>query len=162
MQRKLLVAVFFLLWTLMLSVQTGIFAQQAEVTMPTKISSRDAKIMSAVRAVMDAQAAAWNRGDIEGYMDGYARSDETTFISGDTLTRGWAVVLDRYKKHYDSREKMGQLAFSDLEIKPFDNDAAVVTGRWMLTREKDTPHGRFTLIFRRTKAGWRIVHDHTS
>ena len=123
---------------------------------------RDAKAKAAIRAVLDAQGAAWNRGDIEGYMDGYARSDDIVFISGDTLTRGWQTVLDRYKKNYDSREKMGQLAFSDLEIKPINKDSAVVLGRWQLTRAKDTPHGRFTLLFRRTKAGWRIVHDHTS
>ena len=90
------------------------------------------------------------------------RSDEIVFISGDSLTRGWQTVLDRYKRSYDSREKMGQLAFSDLEIKPVNKDSAVVLGRWRLTRANDTPHGRFTLIFRRTKEGWRIVHDHTS
>lgn len=155
MQRKLLVALFFPLWAIALSGPPDAFAQQ-------QMSGRDAKIMSAVRAVMDAQVAAWNRGDIEGYMDGYERSGETTFVSGDTLTRGWQVVLERYKKSYDSREKMGQLAFSDLEIKPVDKDSAVVIGRWQLTRAKDTPHGRFTLIFRKTKAGWRIIHDHTS
>ena len=155
MQRKLLAVVFFLMWMVASSFQTGAFAQ-------SKMSGRDAKIMNAVRAVMDAQTAAWNRGDIEGFMDGYERSDETTFVSGDTLTRGWKIVLERYKKNYDSREKMGQLAFSDLEIKPIDKDSAIVLGRWQLTREKDTPHGRFTLLFRRTKAGWRIVHDHTS
>ena len=155
MQRKLLAVVFVLMCMATTSFQNGAFAQ-------SKMSGRDAKIMSAVRAVMDAQAAAWNRGDIEGFMDGYERSDETTFISGDNLTRGWQTVLERYKKNYDSREKMGQLVFSDLEIKPADKDSAIVLGRWQLTRAKDTPHGRFTLLFRRTKAGWRIVHDHTS
>jgi uncharacterized protein (TIGR02246 family) len=125
-------------------------------------SSRDAKALAAIRAVLDAQVAAWNRGDIEGFMDGYARSDDIVFVSGDTVTHGWTVVLNRYKKGYDTREKMGTLAFSDLEIKVISKDAAVATGRWQLNREKDTPQGRFTLIFRRTKAGWRIVHDHTS
>lgn len=166
MQRKLLVAVFFLLWTIALYGRADAFTQQAGAnsssSAPPKTSGRDARMMSAVRAVMDAQVAAWNRGDIEGYMDGYARSDQTTFISGDTLTRGWQVVLERYKKGYDSREKMGQLAFSDLDIKPLNKDTAIVAGRWLLTREKDTPHGRFTLIFRLTRAGWRIIHDHTS
>jgi len=118
--------------------------------------------MVAIRAVLDAQVAAWNRGDLEGFMDGYARSDEIVFISGDSLTHGWQTVLDRYKKGYDTREKMGTLVFSELEIKVIGKDVAVATGRWQLTREKDTPHGRFTLIFRRRAEGWRIVHDHTS
>ena len=127
-----------------------------------KSNNRDAKAIAAVRAVLDAQVAAWNRGDIEGFMDGYWRSPETVFVSGDTVTHGWAVVLDRYKKGYDTREKMGTLAFSDLEIKVIGKDTAVALGRWQLTRAKDTPHGRFTLIFRRIQGGWRIIHDHTS
>jgi uncharacterized protein (TIGR02246 family) len=122
----------------------------------------DAKTIAAVRAVLDAQVAAWNRGDIEGFMDGYARSAETVFVSGDSVTRGWQTVLDRYKKGYSTREKMGTLAFSDLEIKVISKDAAVAHGRWQLTRAGDTPKGRFTLIFRRGQQGWRIVHDHTS
>jgi len=125
-------------------------------------SKRDAVTIAAVRAVLDAQRDAWNRGDIEGYMDGYARLAEITFVSGDTITRGWQTVHDRYKKNYDSREKMGTLTFSDLETSVLSNDAAVTIGRWHLQRTGDQPHGRFTLVFRRTRQGWRIVHDHTS
>jgi uncharacterized protein (TIGR02246 family) len=116
-----------------------------------------------VRAVLDAQAAAWNRGDIEGYMRGYAQSAEIVFVSGDSVTRGWQTVLERYKRGYDTREKMGALSFSELEIKPLSRDTAIVIGRWQLVRAGgDNPKGRFTLIFRRTRAGWRIIHDHTS
>jgi beta-aspartyl-peptidase (threonine type) len=142
----------------------GIFAPAAHAQQNgmTKASTRDDKLMREVRAVMDAQVEAWNRGDIDGFMRGYAQSPDTIFVSGDTVTRGWQTVLDRYKKGYDSREKMGQLTFSELEIMPFGKDAAVVIGRWQLKRANDTPHGRFTLIFRRSRAGWRIVHDHTS
>ena len=120
------------------------------------------RIVAAVRAVLEAQREAWNRGDVEGYMDGYERSENTVFVSGDNVSRGWQTVLDRYKKNYDSRDKMGTLTFSDLEITPMGNDTAVVLGRWHLQRANDEPHGRFTLILRRTKQGWRIVHDHTS
>jgi len=125
-------------------------------------SQRDANTIAAVHAVLDAQRDAWNRGDIEGFMDGYARSAEITFVSGDTITRGWQTVHDRYQKNYDSREKMGTLTFSDLETRVLSNDAAVTLGRWHLQRTGDQPHGRFTLVFRRTRQGWRIVHDHTS
>jgi uncharacterized protein (TIGR02246 family) len=127
-----------------------------------KQSKQEMKTITAIRAVLEAQTAAWNRGDIEGFMDGYARSKATVFVSGKTLTHGWQTVLDRYKKNYDTREKMGTLAFSDLVIKVVGSDAAHVIGRWQLTREKDAPHGRFTLIFRRIEGNWRIVHDHTS
>jgi ketosteroid isomerase-like protein len=115
-----------------------------------------------IRAVIEAQAAAWNRGDVSGYMDGYERADTTTLISGDRVTRGWQVVHDHYKKSYDTPEKMGKLAFSELEVKPLSEFYASVTGRWQLTRAADTPHGRFALIFRRTNAGWRIVQDTTT
>ena len=127
-----------------------------------KSASRNAKTIAAVRAVLDAQRDAWNRGDVDGYMEGYARSKDTVFVSGDNVTRGWQTVLDRYKKNYNSRAKMGTLTFSDLEITPVGNDAAIVLGRWQLQRATDEPHGRFTLIFRRTRQGWKIVHDHTS
>ena len=133
------------------------FAQSAKKEAAKKISD-----LVAIRAVLDGQAAAWNRGDIDGYMDGYDRSPDTVFVSGDRLNRGWQTVLDRYKKTYDSREKMGTLTFSDLEITVLSKDAALVLGRWHLQRSKDEPHGRFTLLFRKTKAGWKIVHDHTS
>lgn len=123
---------------------------------------RDTKTVAAVRAVLDAQRDAWNRGDIAGYMDGYARNADITFISGDSLTRGWQTVHDRYQKNYNSREKMGTLTFSDLEITVLSADSVMVLGRWHLQRASDQPHGRFTLIFKRTKQGWRIIHDHTS
>ena len=118
--------------------------------------------VAAVRAVIEGQAAAWNRGDVAGYMEGYAKEEATTFVSGDTITRGWQTVHDRYRARYDTREKMGTLAFSELEFKPLSEFYIMATGRWQLTRDADTPHGRFTLIFRRTSSGWRIVHDHTS
>jgi ketosteroid isomerase-like protein len=122
----------------------------------------DLKSIAAIRAVLDAQVVAWNRGDLEGYMDGYQRSPDIVFISGDRVTRGWQTVLDRYKKSYDTREKMGVLTFSDVEITMLNADTALVFGRWRVRRSKDDPRGRFTLLFKNTRAGWRIVHDHTS
>ena len=115
-----------------------------------------------IQAVIQAQQEAWNRGDIDAFMNGYARSPSTIFVSEDKVTRGWDTVRDRYKKKYSNREKMGTLAFSDLENTPLGRNAAVVLGHWKLKRAEDQPHGRFTLIFRLTKDGWRIVHDHTS
>ncbi|MEZ5428644.1 MAG: DUF4440 domain-containing protein [Pyrinomonadaceae bacterium] len=127
----------------------------------------DEKIKTAIREVMEKQTAAWNAGDIEGFMAGYWNSPEMKFVSGDNVARGWQAALDRYKKSYDSRAKMGVLTFSDLEINILSKDAAVVLGSWALEREidgkKDNPHGKFTLIFRKFKdGGWKIVHDHTS
>ena len=115
-----------------------------------------------IRAVIQAQQEAWNRGDIDRFMNGYARARSTIFVSEDSVTRGWETVRDRYRKKYTDRAKMGTLAFSDLEITLLSADSAVVIGRWKLKRPTDQPHGRFTLIFRHLPEGWRIVHDHTS
>jgi len=111
---------------------------------------------------MNAQVAAWNRGDIDGFMNGYARSGDTEFVSGDKITRGWQIVRDNYRRKYDSREKMGTLKFSEVKVTSLGSDAAIVIGRWQLVRKSDRPRGVFSLLFRRTPAGWRIVHDHTS
>ncbi|HVF47934.1 MAG TPA: DUF4440 domain-containing protein [Pyrinomonadaceae bacterium] len=115
-----------------------------------------------IRKVMDEQAAAWNRGDIEAFMTGYWRSDKLVFVSGDKVTRGWQQTLDNYKRSYDTRAKMGTLTFSDLEFSILSKDAAIVLGSWELKREADNPKGKFTLTFRKFKDGWRIVMDHTS
>lgn len=116
----------------------------------------------AIIAVLHAQQEAWNQGDIEGFMNGYMRSDETVFVSGDELTRGWKTVHDRYQSKYSDRAKMGTLIFSELQITTLSGDAALASGRWQLKRANDNPHGRFTLILRNIPEGWRIVHDHTS
>jgi ketosteroid isomerase-like protein len=125
-------------------------------------AANEAQIIREVRAVMEAQQAAWNRGDIEAFMGGYDRAETTTFVSGDQLITGWQTVLDRYKKQYSSREQMGTLTFADLTIKPISPVLALADGRWQLMRAADAPHGRFTLLFQRLGKNWRIIHDTTT
>jgi ketosteroid isomerase-like protein len=115
-----------------------------------------------IQSVLSAQQDAWNRGDIDAFMNGYARSTSTVFVSEDEVGRGWETVRDRYRVKYSDRAKMGTLSFSDIEVTMLSPDAAVVLGLWRLKRANDEPHGRFTLIFKRLPEGWRIVHDHTS
>lgn len=122
----------------------------------------NAKEIQVIKSVMQAQAADWNKGDIDGFMRGYWNSPELLFVSGDKVTRGWQPTTDNYKKSYDSREKMGVLTFSDLEVTILSKDAAVVLGSWSLARTADRPHGKFTLTFRKFKDGWKIIIDHTS
>ena len=115
-----------------------------------------------IQSVLSVQQNAWNRGDIDAFMNGYARSGSTVFVSEDEVRRGWETVRDRYRIRYSDRAKMGTLSFSDIEVTMLSPDAAVVLGLWRLKRANDEPHGRFTLIFKRLPEGWRIVHDHTS
>jgi beta-aspartyl-peptidase (threonine type) len=126
-----------------------------------KSQKTDVRAAEEIRKVLDEQVAAWNRGSIESFMEGYWRSEKTTF-SGRNLTRGWQTVLENYKKSYNTPEKMGKLTFGELEITPLSKDSAYVFGTWKITDGNTNPGGRFTLIFRRFKEGWRVVHDHTS
>lgn len=115
-----------------------------------------------IRALLSAQSAAWNRGDVEGFMQGYAQTDALRFASGSTVTLGWKPTLERYKKRYPDKATMGSLEFSEIEITELAPDAAIAFGRWKLTRDQDTPNGLFTLTLTKTSAGWRIIQDHTS
>jgi ketosteroid isomerase-like protein len=118
---------------------------------------------SAIEAVLSAQQAAWNRGDIDAFMEGYAQTGEVRFASGGTVTRGWQSTLERYKARYTNRAIMGELTFSGLEVDQVSADAAIVHGAWQLQRAGDAPSGLFTLVLRKGDDGaWRIVSDTTT
>jgi ketosteroid isomerase-like protein len=119
---------------------------------------------TAVELVLRTQQDAWNRHDLEAFMAGYWNSPELTFFSGATERKGWQATIDRYRAAYASPgHEMGQLEFSGLRIEMLGADAAFVRGSWHLTMgDGKTPHGLFTLVFRRFPEGWKIVHDHTS
>ena len=117
-----------------------------------------------IRQVIVKQQDAWNRGDLEAFMSGYWNSPELTFFSGAHESKGWQAALDRYKKSYQSAEhEMGKLEFANLQIEMLGSDAAFVRGEFHLTMsDGKTPHGLFTLIFRKFPDGWKIVHDHSA
>ena len=115
-----------------------------------------------IRAVIDRQSQAWNAGDLDGYMQGYERSDQVRFHSGGDVTLGWQTVHDRYRRRYQDRAAMGQLTFSDMTVELLGAEVALVFGRWRLQRAQDTPSGLFTLLLRKRPEGWRITYDHTS
>lgn len=117
-----------------------------------------------VEHVLRAQQEAWNRHDLEGFMAGYWNSPELTFFSGAQEHDGWQATIERYRASYASPgHEMGKLEFSGLRIEMLGADAAFVRGAWRLTMsDGKTPHGLFTLVFRKFGEGWKIVHDHTS
>lgn len=120
------------------------------------------EIRNTILRVMDRQVSGWNNGSIETFMEGYERSDSLRFASGGTVTYGWKTMLERYKKSYSSRAKMGRLEFANISVTIISKTAAVAFGTWILHRESDAPTGLFTLLFRKRSDTWRIVHDHTS
>jgi ketosteroid isomerase-like protein len=118
----------------------------------------------AIRQVLTDQQNAWNRGDIDTYMQGYNNSEETLFI-GKALSKGYNSVRDGYHQRYSTSAAMGKLQFTDLEIKPLDKSHGIVTGHFHLTRTAEgggDAHGIFSLVFEREPSGWKIILDHTS
>jgi ketosteroid isomerase-like protein len=115
-----------------------------------------------IKAVLYRQEAAWNRGDTEAFLQGYAAN--TTFV-GEKITRGLNELRVRYQSHYPTVASMGHLSFSDLEIHAMGGEYAYVIGHWRLARNADgggDTGGNFTLVFRRTEKGWKIILDHTT
>ncbi len=125
------------------------------------IQAADQSLESQLTAIVDRQTDAWNRGDIEGFMQAYWKSEQLTFSSGGKIERGWQATRTRYLKRYPTREIMGRLNFSELEVRSLGTDAALMLGKWKL--ERDTPiEGNFSLVWRRINSEWLIIHDHTS
>ncbi len=112
-------------------------------------------------AMLQAQADHWNVGDVDAFMRSYWQSPRLCFVSSSGVTRGWQATRERYRRRYPTREAMGRLSFSDLEVRMLAPHAALVVGRWDLAREHPIG-GRFTLIVRKIDNRWVIVHDHTS
>ncbi len=120
--------------------------------------------LRAIRKVIENQQAAWNRQDLDGFMSGYWNSPDLTFFSGAHESKGWQAALDRYKKNYQGAgHEMGKLEFANLRIEMLGPEAAFVRGEFHLTMsDGKTPHGLFTLVFRKFPAGWKIIHDHSA
>jgi beta-aspartyl-peptidase (threonine type) len=112
--------------------------------------------------VLADQSAAWNRGDIEAFMSHYWKSDDLTFSAGGKTTHGWDPTLQRYRMRYPTTEQMGRLEFKIECVRPLGPRAALLLGRWQLTRDGDSFGGNFSLVFQRINGRWVIVHDHTS
>jgi uncharacterized protein (TIGR02246 family) len=118
-----------------------------------------------IRTLLKNSEAAWNRGDLAAFASDYEDSPETTFIGREVTHGGIQAILERYRRNYPNREAMGTLSFSELEIRILAADVVLATGKFELKRTAaaggDTS-GRFTLIFRRSATGWKIIHDHSS
>ena len=130
------------------------------LALPLAAASPEAEI----RAVLSAQVEAWNRGDVEAFMTGYAHSPDALFV-GKEVKRGYENVLERYRRDYPNSETMGKLRFSDLEVRLLGHDHASVLGRFHLNRDEaggGDATGIFTLLFERSASGWKIILDHTS
>jgi uncharacterized protein (TIGR02246 family) len=135
-------------WLLLICFSPLLFAQSAEI-----------------QNILKDSETAWNRGDLVAFASYYEDSPQTTFIGREVVRGGTKAILDRYRRAYPTPDAMGTLTFSEIEVRPLADGVALTTGKFALKRTAagggDTS-GRFTLILRKTPAGWKIIHDHTS
>ena len=115
-----------------------------------------------IRALLQKQTEAWNRGDLEGFMDGYWKNDSLMFIGKSGITYGWQQTLVNYKKGYPDKTAMGQLTFNLIEIKRLSPKYYSVVGKWYLKRSIGDIGGHYTLLMKRINGKWVIIKDHSS
>lgn len=118
-----------------------------------------------IRLLLQDSATAWNRGDLVAFVSLYEDSPQTTFIGREVTRGGTQAILERYQRSYPNREAMGTLGFSEIEVRALSPGIALATGKYELKRSAaggGDASGRFTLVFQKTKAGWKIIHDHSS
>jgi ketosteroid isomerase-like protein len=118
-----------------------------------------------ITQTLEAQTQAWNRGDLNSFMQGYWQSDSLLFIGKSGLTYGWQQTLDNYKKNYPDARAMGQLSFSEINVRPLPGgEAYFVVGRWHLKRNKSAGDlgGYFSLLWEEKDGQWVVVADHSS
>ena len=155
-------------YLLLLSVLVSQIAN-AQTTNTTK-SARDISIVyeqeqaniKAIQAILDNQITAWNKGDIDAFMVGYLESDSLVFIGKSGPTYGYQNTLANYKKGYPDTSHMGKLKFEIINMKPLGTNYYFIIGKWFLKRTVGDLNGVYTLVFRKTKDGWKIISDHSS
>ncbi|MCX2576060.1 YybH family protein [Pedobacter sandarakinus] len=126
------------------------------------VFAQTAQDKQAILNVLETQRKAWNKGDLEEFMQGYIKSDSLLFVGSNGPTYGWQKTLDNYKKTYVGKDGMGILTFGIKKVDFLNKDVAFVLGSWHLKREADEPQGYFTLLFKKIKNEWKVIVDHSS
>ncbi len=157
---------YILLMCILLS--QNLFAQNTTAPKPEPIIDvtityeNEQDNIKAIQAILQNQTAAWNKGDLDAFMVGYWKSDSLVFMGKSGPTYGYKNTLANYKKNYPDANYMGKLHFDIVSIKPLGKSYFFVIGKWFLQRSVGDVNGVYTLIFRKTKTGWKIISDHSS
>ena len=139
--------------------------ETSAATAPSSMKPAQARPRAAedvIRAVLLAQTAAWNDGDLGAFMTGYWKSDELRFISGTSVSKGWNQTLERYQERYGEDAELGRLSFEGLDVEMISEDIAIVSGRYSHARAGESDLGALTLVMKRFDGLWRIVHEHST
>lgn len=146
-------------WLVFVLAVSGVSCQKP-LTAPDRFDAEDD---ASVRSVLETQRAAWNRGDIEGFLSGYEQSEGLVFTSGANIRRGFDETRSKFRAKYgDDPSTMGTLDFKLIDVRGVGKDGAVVLGHWALTETPQVGEGIFSVILERQEGTWRIIHDHTS
>ena len=144
---KIFLYIFFFI-----SINPVVFSQQ-------KLETKDSL---AIIDILNKQEKDWNRGDIDEFMKGYLKSEKLVFSGSSGPIYGWKATLDRYKKTYSDKEKMGKLKFEILNVIALSPKVIQLQGKFNLTRSIGDSFGYFTLNWIKVKNRWYIISDHTS
>ncbi|MDX1395334.1 MAG: nuclear transport factor 2 family protein [Gemmatimonadota bacterium] len=116
-----------------------------------------------VSDILDAQAAAWNAGDLDGFMSSYDLSPETSYIGASGLITGFEGIRERYAPLFEPGAERDSLHFVNLSVRELDPRFGVATARYVLTAGgRITSTGPFTLVLMRVEGTWVIVHDQSA
>lgn len=116
----------------------------------------------AIREVLSIQQSAWNNYNLEGFMEGYWKSDSLKFYGSGGITNGWQKTLDNYKKNYPSKEYIGELNFTLKSIYPIEENSYYVMGQYHLKRSVGDANGEFLIILKKINGEWKIIADMSS
>ena len=109
--------------------------------------------------VMDQQEKAWNNSDLEGFMQGYWKSDDLKFYGSNGVTKGWEQTLRNYINRYPSKDQTGELKFTIEAVSNIEKDIYYVMGQYHLKRNVGDAHGTFMIIFKKIEGEWKIIAD---
>ncbi|HVI48289.1 MAG TPA: DUF4440 domain-containing protein [Chitinophaga sp.] len=132
------------------------------IALPTRSLRAQQADKEKIEALMSVQTSAWNKGDINAFMQTYWKSDSLLFVGKNGVTYGWQATLDRYKKVYPDTTAMGKLDFKLLEFKSLAPGVFLVIGKWHLQRSIGDLQGHFSLVLKKISGEWKIVADHSS
>ena len=115
-----------------------------------------------IKDVLKQQKESWEEGDINGFMQGYWKSENLVFTSlKHKPAYGWKETLKRYQERYPTKASMGELKFEIIEVMLTSKNKAKLKGKWQLIRKEDNPNGIFWLDFKKLDDNWLIIKDST-
>lgn len=134
------------------------------------VSQKEDPLFTASRQQLDvvkivlAQQAAWNKGDLDGYLSHYKESPDTQAVLAN-LVRGVENIRAAYRQNFPNKDSMGSIEDTDIDVKTLGDNYALATGRYHLNRPKKSGgpvEGTFMELFEKTQGGWQIIFSQST